>query len=433
MTPHAPNLFALSAGVRPSDPGTSAVYHSSSSTDAIDHTAAVMGDKKRARPPEGATRARKKVASELMAFEFESLSLSAPAVAPARTDQAPTRRSAPEQSATAEHQNVHRQQQQQQQQELPGHARQYQQYHHQAHQHHQRSQGHCAVEDQRTGESHRGQGHGARPRSFTTSTSTSSAASSSSSSTPRHGRPGHVVSTHIYTHEDRLEMMTPASTPSAYSAFSPPSPPISPLPSARPTNMDVSMNMDEGMVDGFRSSLSNSGKEAPKSVGTPEMHTSNVRTLNLRQRKWNSVRKEWQEWHDVQATHASDTPLTTRVLDTNATIRTGASGNAGSEIDTSALSHETSMIQTGFEAPESNVKGSPLHSQSSGLGRQRSLNEARGKSKVEQRPENTQEEQRTSIGPLIKWTRRQRGRAISRRKRSSFRHTALITLRIAHS
>ncbi|KAF9980375.1 hypothetical protein BGZ75_008506 [Mortierella antarctica] len=156
MTPHAPNLFALSAGVRPSDPGTSAVYHSSSSSaDAIDHTAAVMGDKKRGRPPEGATRARKKVASELMAFD--------------------------------------------------------------------------------------------------------SAASSSSSSTPRH---------------------------------------------ARPTNMDISMNMDEGMVDGFRSSLSNSGKEAPKSVGTPEMHTSNVRTLNLRQRKWNSVQRVPQETQGPKLTPA---------------------------------------------------------------------------------------------------------------------------------
>ncbi|KAF9573672.1 hypothetical protein EC968_008188 [Mortierella alpina] len=73
MTPHAPNLFALGAGVRTSiDTGSTAEYHISSAVDAIDYTAAVLVDKKRARPPEEATRARKKVASELMAFEYVS-------------------------------------------------------------------------------------------------------------------------------------------------------------------------------------------------------------------------------------------------------------------------------------------------------------------------------------------------------------------------
>ncbi|KAF9291552.1 hypothetical protein BGZ68_003490 [Mortierella alpina] len=166
MTPHVPNLFALSAGVGPSiDTGFPAEYHSSSAADAIDRTVAVMVDKKRARPPETASRARKKVASELMAFES--------------------------------------------------------------------------------------------------------------------------------------------------------------------TNMDVSMGMDEGMEDGLGTSLSNSGKEASKTAGTVGVHSSNVRTLNLRQRKWNSVRKEWQEWHDVQATHASDTPFTTHVSDANNTITANPSGDTG--------------------------------------------------------------------------------------------------------
>jgi len=71
MTPHAPNLFAPSAGVDPScDTGATAEYHSGSTADVFDPTAAVVVDKKRARPPEEATRARKKVASELMAFEY---------------------------------------------------------------------------------------------------------------------------------------------------------------------------------------------------------------------------------------------------------------------------------------------------------------------------------------------------------------------------
>ncbi|KAF9964060.1 hypothetical protein BGZ70_006990 [Mortierella alpina] len=70
MTPHAPNLFALSAGVGPScDTGPTAEYYSGSTADLLDPTTAVVVDKKRARPPEEATRARKKVASELMAFE----------------------------------------------------------------------------------------------------------------------------------------------------------------------------------------------------------------------------------------------------------------------------------------------------------------------------------------------------------------------------
>ncbi|KAF9951652.1 hypothetical protein BGZ72_006889 [Mortierella alpina] len=394
MTPHVPTLFALAQGIRPSsDTGSTAEHRSSTSTDPVEP----MVDKKRARPPEEATRARKKVASELMAFEFESLSLSAPNVAPALTDRVPSRRPVPEQSAVAQHQGVHRQQEQYQEQQQE-HTRQYQQHHHQAHQ--QQPERARAIEQQRTGDSHRAQGHGARPRSFTTSSPASSAASSSSSSTPRPGRLGHTGSTHIYTHEDRRELMASASTQSSYSAFSPPSPPISPLPSARPMNMDVSMSMDEGIVD---ASLSNPGKEAPRSAGIAEVHTSNVRTLNLRQRKWNSVRKEWQEWHDVQATHASDTPLTTRVSDTSTANTAGALGNAGPEIGTDALFHATNMIQNGFEGLDSNgqdaaIHGSPSHSQSSGLGRQRSLNEARGKSKDEHSRENTQEEQRIYIG-----------------------------------
>ncbi|CAO3567577.1 unnamed protein product [Mortierella alpina] len=392
MTPHAPNLFALSAGVSPScDTGATAEYHSGSTADVVDPTAAIVVDKKRARPPEEATRARKKVASELMAFEFESLSLSAPVAAPAPTDQVPTRPPPSEHPAAGQPQCVQKQQHHQQQ-EQQEHARQYPQYRHQAHQH----------LHQVTGESHRVQGHGVRARSFTTSSSSSSAASSSSSA-PRSGRPGHFGSTHVYTHQDHRELMIAASTPPVYSAFSPPSPPISPLPSARPTNMDVSMGMDEGLVDRFGASPSSHGNEATKATGTPEVHTSNVRTLNLRQRKWNSARKEWQEWHDVQATHASDTAPTTHILGASTTIKTGSSRSAGPETDTSAPFQESSMIHIGVEAQSSNsneavINGSSAQCQSSGLGRQRSLNEARGKSNVEPYRENTQEEQRTPIG-----------------------------------
>lgn len=95
------------------------------------------------------------------------------------------------------------------------------------------------------------------------------------------------------------------------SSFSPPSPPISPLPTgASAFGMDVSMSMDEelpGPGPGLVPRPMSSGSSSHDTSGTqPHNSTSSVKTLTLRQRKWNSDRKEWQEWQDVEATHVTD-------------------------------------------------------------------------------------------------------------------------------
>lgn len=97
------------------------------------------------------------------------------------------------------------------------------------------------------------------------------------------------------------------------SSFSPPSPPISPVPTGSSAlGMDISMSMDEelpgpGLGSIPRPMSSGSGSSSHDTSGTqPYKSTSSVKTLTLRQRKWNSDRKEWQEWQDVEATHVSD-------------------------------------------------------------------------------------------------------------------------------
>ncbi|KAG0295710.1 hypothetical protein BGZ96_011177 [Linnemannia gamsii] len=65
------------------------------------------------------------------------------------------------------------------------------------------------------------------------------------------------------------------------------------------------MAMDEGVTDILKKeSIVQHSSTASSTNDSP----SQAKILNLRQRKWNSVSKEWQEWHDVQATHAPDLP-----------------------------------------------------------------------------------------------------------------------------
>jgi hypothetical protein len=69
--------------------------------------------------------------------------------------------------------------------------------------------------------------------------------------------------------------------------------------------MDISMAMDEGTLDILKKESIVQHSLATDSTSSS---ISQAKVLNLRQRKWNSIRKEWQEWHDVQATHAPDLP-----------------------------------------------------------------------------------------------------------------------------
>ncbi|KAG0216481.1 hypothetical protein BGX33_012569, partial [Mortierella sp. NVP41] len=74
------------------------------------------------------------------------------------------------------------------------------------------------------------------------------------------------------------------------------------------------MAMDDGDLDGptkkDNAAAAAQQPSAPTSHSRPPAHDSpsQGKVLNLRQRKWNSARKEWQEWHDVQVTQTPDLP-----------------------------------------------------------------------------------------------------------------------------
>jgi len=84
------------------------------------------------------------------------------------------------------------------------------------------------------------------------------------------------------------------------------------LPASVPSPPSVLMGTDMAMmamdevpeVDGTLMATS----DQKSTDGSSVMPTPNVKVLNIRQRKWNSVSKEWQEWQEVQATHTPNIP-----------------------------------------------------------------------------------------------------------------------------
>ncbi|KAF9395324.1 hypothetical protein CPC16_008684 [Podila verticillata] len=123
-----------------------------------------------------------------------------------------------------------------------------------------------------------------------------------------------------------------------------------------------------------------------------------ARVLNMRQRKWNSARKEWQEWHEVQATHAPELssitsqhePLapqgTTEQMEllTDSISSSGSigGGNTEGQLNTHPSSSDSFADPHGGDPSLHASRGKQTtRGQSNSLGRQRSLHDSRDRSK----------------------------------------------------
>ncbi|KAF9923474.1 hypothetical protein FBU30_006481 [Linnemannia zychae] len=253
-------------------------------------------DKKRARPKDDSTRARKKVASELMAFEFESLSLSGSnGGSTSRVEYLDGSDSLefPQRHPSVQRQNHSLQDDPIQQDQDHIHSISLED------QYHQRAQLQSQSHPQRSratsspvvpGRPENGKAIEPRHAQLSqnipgTSTSSASGTSSSSRTLIQH------AGMHRYTEQHGSSSQT---------SYSPLSPPMSP-PSQSAT-MDICMAIDEGAMNNSRPSTQQF------SSMTSTTDSTQTKILNFRQRKWNSVSKVWQEWHDVQATHTPDLP-----------------------------------------------------------------------------------------------------------------------------
>ncbi|KAH7050632.1 hypothetical protein BKA57DRAFT_307337 [Linnemannia elongata] len=228
----------------------------------------------------------------------------------------------------------------------------------------------------------------------------SSSSSSSSSSASSSSRP--------------LDQRTGRLQPLSQLSYSPLSPPMSPSPLPPSTTIDISMAMDEGTIDVLKKESIVQHSVAADSTNNA---SSQSKVLNLRQRKWNSVSKEWQEWHDVQATHAPDLPSPPSQQPQpqpqppaiNAISRTSAievavlgrptnvhtSSGTGAESVTDMQSRISSQQQITSGSLINHLHNNNEHQGKDGsLGRQRSLNESRDKFNGG----HTQDDSKTSFG-----------------------------------
>ncbi|KAF9428056.1 hypothetical protein BGZ76_002072 [Entomortierella beljakovae] len=271
-------------------------------------------EKKRGRPLEEFAPARKKVASELMAFEFQSLSLSNPDGSIVH-EGADGEGLVPRLYPPVQYENHDQPLPQQQQRQHQLHHHHHQQQRHQESVHSTSHHNHLAQQIQqqrgraksnpvgpRSGKENSHQGIGLPSPPLTIS---------SFSQDQHHDQ--HLV------HQNQKDpvnetLIASAHIPSNSPSFSPLSPPISPPPSASRTVADIAMMMDEGTANIAKISTSNSdlrllgynpeaGSSSTSSSSSSLTTTSEVKVLNMRQRKWNSVSKEWQEWQEVQCTH----------------------------------------------------------------------------------------------------------------------------------
>lgn len=123
----------------------------------------------------------------------------------------------------------------------------------------------------------------------------------SSPTIPLHGQDYLTRSSLLHLEQIHTDPGAKPSNPSSNTSFSPLSAPVSPLPSIFIGGVDISMMMVDGASEADRTLVAMSDQEPVNEGNTTS--ASAVKVLNIRQRKWNSVSKEWQEWQDVQATH----------------------------------------------------------------------------------------------------------------------------------
>ncbi|KAF8965162.1 hypothetical protein BGZ46_000649 [Entomortierella lignicola] len=348
-------------------------------------------DKKRARPTEDFSHSRKKVASELMAFDNpdgSAITTVASTAQPQDSDGSTLRRHPPvQQESTQSHLQQLTQQNHQREQQID--TPQYQQL--------QRGRAKSSPVEPSTVLSHE------RATRLTTQTNPSqglpspplvlsSSTASSLDFDPRQTVP-------LHSNEPYCGSAAVSSTPSPNSSFSPLSPPISPLPSASSTTVDITMMDDERMAEsasgspapsldqgsygysnssagsttavesaGSSSSTSSSSSSSPSQSSSP----LEAKVLNMRQRKWNSVNKEWQEWQEVQATHTPHTQSSTSYTSETRGASSCGPGITSTRSDLGAASKAASHW-TGGSGNESTEMTYGINPQSSGLGRQRSF------------------------------------------------------------
>ncbi|GJJ77102.1 hypothetical protein EMPS_09461 [Entomortierella parvispora] len=339
-------------------------------------------DKKRSRRADESGHTRKKIAGELMVV-FESLSLSRDDISDAAASTTLRRRPPVQNSATDTSGTLQLVQNEpwQLRSQNPQHLQQ------------DLTEQHSPLPDM---ENHRTQGadvlhvntHATKSNSSyggpTHSPPTTATGSGSLSPTSLSSAQLSPVSSQVSLHGSHFGYLTGFSPESSLSAgasssvsaslgpsFSPPSPPISPVPTgASAFGMDVSMSMDEELPGPIPRPMS-SGSSSHDSSGTqPHSSASNVKTLTLRQRKWNSDRKEWQEWQDVEATHVSD-------------LQSYPQGYSHGSSSHTAADHQADFTTDPYIVSGSIGNQDRYQGQSSVLGRQRSLNGSKNKALAE--------------------------------------------------
>ncbi|KAF9925384.1 hypothetical protein BGZ65_007784 [Modicella reniformis] len=149
--------------------------------------------------------------------------------------------------------------------------------------------------------------------------------------------------------------------------------------------VDISMMMDEGVGEVVKTPIKMLDHQLA-SAG----ELSNAKVLNIRQRKWNSVSKEWQEWQEVQATHTPDIPPSVHInqmhVVNSGSPRPNGAGNNGKAVsfEATAMAHSHSSDSLGHQRPfyesekKFKLKASEhlTHDQRSAIGaRARSLSE----------------------------------------------------------
>ncbi|KAG0374269.1 hypothetical protein BGX24_010626 [Mortierella sp. AD032] len=177
--------------------------------------------------------------------------------------------------------------------------------------------------------------------------------------------------------------------------------------------MDISMAVEDGVTGNPKGD--SRAQHMSTAISANDPPPSQTKVLNLRQRKWNSVSKEWQEWQDVQATHAPDLPSPPsqqpQSLATPSTMPPTAAGFAilrptnvynsgtGAESLTNMQGRTPSSSSQQIDSEQlsdfhhTNINNNN-HGKEGGLGRQRSLHKAREKYNAG----HAQDESRSSFG-----------------------------------
>ncbi|KAI8353898.1 hypothetical protein B0O80DRAFT_498738 [Mortierella sp. GBAus27b] len=343
-------------------------------------------DKKRGRPLEEPPRSRKKIATELMAFEFQSLSLS-------NCEEAllldTLGRS---ESELRPHPPV-------QQQSLQVHLEQEHDPHSITSAQPQQEQQPAALLIDQSQRSRAKSSPAVSPfivaQEFT-ETSQGEAADphhGPSSTTPPPTTPLKYdlnYSTHLHPHQARMDSGAEPPTSSSSSSSSSVS---TPLPSM---GSDMTMMMMDEATETDKPPEAMSIQEvAVERNATP---TSSIKVLNMRQRKWNSATKSWQEWEDVQATHTPNDLLpfvhTQQTQFPNGNSDPGLNGAGPGSI----IAHGVPNHWQETHGKSISSEGEPMvHSQSSGgFGYQR--RESQGKSKLKLSDELLGHDQRSVFG-----------------------------------